>query len=87
MLAGCFYRYHTPIKDFIDRFFVEILSKIHLERKKYCVIMGDFNINFVQIDNDTDIDNFCYILSAQGFRPLIRQSSRVHSLTIILLMI
>ena len=77
MLAGCFYRHHTPVKDFIDNFFIQILNKIHLERNKSCVIMGDFNIDLLQIDNDTDTGNFFDILSAQGFRPLILQPSRV----------
>ena len=85
ILAGCIYRHHTPVKDFIDNFFMDILNKIHLERNKSCVIMGDFNIDLLQIDNDNDSCNFFDILSAQGFRPLILQPSRVtsHSATLI----
>ena len=47
--------------------------------------MCDFNIDLLQIDNDTDTGNFFDILSAQGFRPLILQPTRVtsHSATLI----
>ena len=85
MLIGCFYRHHTPIKGFVDQFFNSILSKIHLERNKNCIIMGDFNIDLLQIDTDSDSGEFFDILSSHGFRPLILQPTRVtsHSATLI----
>ena len=85
MLVGCFYRHHNSIKDFIDGFFLDILKKIHLERNKSCVIMGDFNIDLLQTDNDDSSGLFFDTLSSFGFRPLILQPSRVtnHSATLI----
>ena len=85
MLVGCFYRHHGPIKEFIDDFFIDILNKIHRESNKSCVIMGDFNIDLLQTDNDDLSGIFFDTLSSFGFRPLILQPTRVtsHSATLI----
>ena len=85
ILVGCVYRHHTSIKGFVDDFLVNILTKIHLENNKSCFIMGDFNVDLLNIDNDNDSGNFFDILSSHGFRPLILQPSRItsHSATLI----
>ena len=85
MLVGCFYRHHGSIKEFIDEFFIDILNKIHRESNKSCVIMGDFNIDLLQTDNDDLSGIFFDTLSSFGFRPLILQPTRVtsHSATLI----
>ena len=85
MLVGCFYRHHGSIKEFIDDFLLDILNKIHLERNKSCVFMGDFNIDLLQTDNDDLSGTFFDTLSSFGFRPLILQPTRVtsHSATLI----
>ena len=85
MLVGCIYRHHDSVEDFIDNFFLDILHKIHLERNKSCVLMGDFNIDLLQVDNSDSSGLFFDTLSSFGFRPLILQPSRVtsHSATLI----
>ena len=35
MLIGCFYRHHTPIKNFVDNFLLDILNKVLLEKIKH----------------------------------------------------
>ncbi len=79
LLVGCIYRHHSPITEFVDRFFADILTKIGKEKKKTIAPLGDFNIDMLKFDNDANTGNFIDLLSSEGFRPLILQPTRVTS--------
>ena len=77
VLVGCVYRHPTPpISDFFELFFNEILAKIGNERKT-ALLLGDFNVDLLKFDSHSGTREYYDILSANGFRPLIYQPTRV----------
>ena len=54
LLIGCIYRHYTPITEFIDTFLAETLSKIGKEMNKTCALLGDFNVDLLKCDDDTN---------------------------------
>ena len=53
-----------------------LLHKIG-QSKKTCAIMGDFNVDLLKIDNHDESNLFYNVLTANGFRPLVLQPTRV----------
>ena len=77
ILVGCVYRHPSPpISDFFELFLNDILAKIGNERKK-ALLLGDFNVDLLKYDSHTGTRDYYDILSANGFRPLIFQPTRV----------
>ena len=76
MIVGTVYRHHQSISYFIDNFLAEILHSIS-KSKKMCALMGDFNVDLLKIDQHDESNFFYNIMTANGFRPLILQPSRV----------
>ena len=60
------------------------IEKIHHENKQ-CLIMGDFNIDLLRIDDHSDSENFINTLGSFCFQPQIIQPTRItsHSATLI----
>ena len=60
------------------------IEKIHRERK-YCVIMGDFNIDLLKYEEHHQSDDFINTLGIYSFQPHILQPTRItaHSATLI----
>ena len=79
LLIGGIYRHHTSISNFLSEFSGKILQKISSEKNKVCALLGDLNIDLLQVESHDKICEFFYILSAFGFRPLILQPSRVQT--------
>ena len=78
--------YRPPNSDF-DQFndtISELLVRLNNERK-YCVLMGDFNINLLNSDSHSATGQFLDILYANSLFPLITKPTRVqrNSATII----
>ena len=77
LLVGCLYRHPTPkVSKFIELFLNEILAKIGKEKKK-TLLLGDFNVDLLKFDSHSGTREYYDLLSANGFRPLIYQPSRV----------
>ena len=76
-MIGCIYRHHSSLKLFVDDFLAKTLAGIG--NTKTCVLMGDFNADLLKIDSHNDSNYFYNVLTAQNFRPLILQPSRVTS--------
>ena len=77
LIAGCIYRHHSPLAEFIDSFLNETLSQLGKEQNKICTLLGDFNVDLLKSDCDLNTTNFIDLLSSNGFRPLILQPTRV----------
>ena len=61
-----------------------IVDKIHCE-KKYCVLLGDFNIDLPKFKSHLSTENFPNTLGSYCFQPQILQPTRItdHSATLI----
>ena len=57
-----------------------LLSKITKE-KKPCYLAGDFNMNLLQVESNTDIEHYFDKLTDKHFTPLITSPTRVTSKT------
>ena len=53
-----------------------IVEKIHRE-KKYCVLLGDFNLDLLKFKSHLSIENFLNTLGSYYFQPRILQPTRI----------
>ena len=85
MICGVIYR-HPNISKFetFMNYLDPSLDKISKE-KKYCIMMGDFNINLLNFETHLPTDDFINTLGSYFFLPQILQPTRVtdHSATLI----
>ena len=63
----------------MSTFFENILLKTCEEKNKKSALLGDYNIDLLNIENDEKISDFYNLLTAFGFRPLILQASRIQT--------
>ena len=61
-----------------------IVESIHRENK-YCVLLGDFNLDLLKFESHPDTDSFLSTLGLFYFQPQILQPTRItdHSATLI----
>ena len=66
------------ISNFNNEYLTPLVIKI-LQEEKTCLLMGDFNINLLNTDTDTDhnVPGFYNILSSNFFAPYILQPTRL----------
>ena len=63
-IVGCIYRHPTmEIKPFNENYFEGLITKI-TEEKKICYLAGDFNIDLLQSETDSNIKDFFDILTS-----------------------
>ena len=75
-IVGCIYKHHTiSPKEFTAKM-SSLLLKISKERKP-CYLAGDFNMNLLQLENNTDIENYFDTLTDKNFTPLITSPTRI----------
>ena len=73
-IVGCIYRHPTmEIKPFNENYFEDFITKITNE-KKICYLAGDFNINLLQSETDSNIKDFFDILTSNLLVPHISRS-------------
>ena len=74
---------HSNLQNFSD-YLINVINKISAEQK-YCVIMGDFNINLLNCESHDGTDDFLNTMSFYFFQPYILQPTRItdHSATLI----
>ena len=60
LILGCVYRHPTgtiTIQQFINDYIDPLLEKISVENK-FCSLMGDFNIDFLNTDTNNNVNAF-----------------------------
>ena len=76
-IIGCIYRHPTmEIKPFNENYFEDLIAKL-ADEKKICYLAGDFNIDLLQSETDSNIKDFFDILTSNLFVPHITFPSRV----------
>ena len=84
IVCGVIYRHPNSNVDNFLSYIFDLISKIHKENK-FCIIMGDFNINLLNSDSNSMTENFLNTLGSYFFHPQILQPTRItnHSATLI----
>ena len=71
------YRHPKQKDKFFLKYLKETLSKVARENKK--VIFGDFNLNLLKFDTNTEVNNFLDLLTRKWFTPHILGPTRITS--------
>ena len=85
LIIGCIYRHPSSkvsIDDFNEKYIQPIIHKISKEKKE-CVLMGDFNIDFLKCTGNNAASKFYNSLQSYFFTPFILQPTRLRSKTLI----
>ena len=76
-MLGCVYKHpRMKISQFNENFLDPVLEKTDKERKT-CLLMGDFNINLLNIESDKSVSNFYDHMTSRCFAPFILQPTRI----------
>ena len=65
-----------PIADFNSKYLTPLLEKLNRE-EKFGFLMGDFNINLMKINSESDNSQFYHTICSYSFTPLVLQPTRV----------
>ena len=65
-----------PKADFSSKYLTPLLEKLNRE-DKFCFLMGDFNINLMKSNSESDNLQFYNSLRSCFFTPLVLQPTRV----------
>ena len=68
IIIGCFYR-HTKLQTFNEIILEETLKKLSKDKNKTCILVGDFNSNFLALDEHEDTESLYEILSSYCYQP------------------
>ena len=83
MIISCIYRHPTStlsLQKFNEEVFDPLRDKINREDKT-CALMGDFNIDLLKVDSNTDTNIFYNNLTSHFFAPFVLQPTRLCSKT------
>ena len=71
MIIGCIYKHPKQgTHHFDENYILPLMHKLSRE-KKNILIMGDFNINLLNYNNDNDTTTFLDAIFPNSFLPLI----------------
>ena len=77
MVIGCVYKHPKhEIGDFTNNYITSLLDKLSNENKDI-MIMGDFNINLMNYNDDKNTGNFLDTVFSQSFLPYITAPTRI----------
>ena len=79
-IIGCIYKHHTITPKDFNELMSTHLHKLSKE-KKSCYLTGDFNMNLLQLENNSDIENYFDELTNHNFTPLITTPTRITTKT------
>ena len=77
MIIGCVYKHPKyGVSDFTNNYITPLLDKLSNENKDI-MIMGDFNINLINYNDDKNTGNFLHTRFSQSFLPYITTPTRI----------
>ena len=84
LVVGCIYRHGSgiPLREFTGNHLEPILEKISIEKKE-CVLMGDFNVDFIKSNDNNAAGDFFNMFSSYFFTLFVLQPTRLRSKTLI----
>ena len=79
ILIGCIYKHpKMSIDEFNNKHLYPVLRKAHTE-KKTLLILGDFNINLLQIDSENSVSSFLDMIGSFALLPQVIYPTRITS--------
>ena len=76
-IIGCIYKHpEQGTHDFNENYILSLMDKLSREMKDI-LIMGDFNINLLNYNNDKDNTTFCDIIFSNSFSPFITLPNKI----------
>ena len=84
VVIGVIYKPPESNTDTFVAHFSDVLGIISKERKQ-CILMGDFNLDLIKVDNSNQTKDFVHSLYTNAFYPTISKPTRVteHSGTLL----
>lgn len=84
IICGVIYRHPRSDPDVLIQYLNSKIDKVTKENK-YCIIMGDFNLDLLKADTHPDTNNFIDTLESYFFNSHILKPTRItdHSATLI----
>ena len=84
VVIGVIYKPPESTTDTFVAHFSDVLGIISKERKQ-CILMGDFNLDLIKVDNNNQTKDFVHSLYTNAFYPTISKPTRVteHSATLL----
>jgi len=76
IIVGCIYKHHTITQRDYTQLLSPLLFKISKE-KKTCYLAGDFNMNLLHLEKDSEIEKYFDLLTTNKFMPLITRATRI----------
>ena len=77
LIIGCVYKHPKhEVKDFTNNHMMPLLDKLSNENKDI-MIMGDFNVNLINCNDDKNISNFLDTMLSHSFLPFITTPTRI----------
>jgi len=76
IIVGCIYKHHTITQKDFRELLSPLITKVSKE-KKICYIAGDFNMNLLNLDKDSEIEKYFDLLTNNKFMPLITCPTRI----------
>ena len=77
LIIGCVYKDPKhEVKDFTNKHMMPLLDKLSNENKDI-TIMGDFNVNLINCNDDKNISNFLDTVLSHSFLPFITTPTRI----------
>ena len=77
MTIGCVYKHPKhEVSDFTNNYITPLLDKLSNENKDI-MIMGDFNINLINYNDDKNTSKFLETMFCQSFLPSITTPFRI----------
>ena len=77
IIIGCVYKHPKhEVSGFTNNFITPLLDKLSNENKDI-MIMGDFNINLINYNDDKNTGNFLDTMFSQSFLPYITTPTRI----------
>ena len=77
LVIGCVYKHPKhKVKDFTNNHMMPLLDKVSNENKDI-MIMGDFNVNLINCNDDKNTSNFLDTMLSHSFLPFITTPTRI----------
>ena len=76
IIVGCIYKHHTISQKDFRELLSPLMYKVSKE-KKICYLAGDFNMNLLNLDKDSEIEKYFDLLTDNKFMPLITCPTRI----------
>ena len=77
IIVGCIYRHPSmSLSEFNDSYLAPLLSKISLENKTV-LLLGDFNVDLIKCNIDSNTTNYFDLVSSHNFLPYVTLPTRI----------